>query len=157
MWRPPNCLPPPPGIVAVPVWTAFQWLCALAGHPYGHGGQWSFGDVHFIPQSPLSAHAPAIVESTERALISQNSSNSSVYILGRIYSAGPIGTVLPFQAWWTSSTGYAADLEPSGEAVTLNPDKQGWVGSRAGGFDAEAETMRVKESRDRSWSRLLPF
>ena len=34
---------------------------------------------------------------------------------------------------------------------------QGWVGSRAGGFEAEAEAMTVTGSRDRSRSQWLPF
>ena len=33
---------------------------------------------------------------------------------------------------------------------------QGWVGSRAGGFEAEAEAMMVIGSRDRSRSLWLP-
>ena len=35
--------------------------------------------------------------------------------------------------------------------------KQGWVGSRAGGFEAETESMTVIGSRDRSRSQWLSF
>ena len=34
---------------------------------------------------------------------------------------------------------------------------QGWVGSRAGGFEAEAEAMTVIGSRDQSRSQWFPF